>query len=125
MFPAVCGQRFTILPYSLVEREHGERPSGFWFRQKVLSRLLQQAGVAARPNLWTQLEIVHIILIELLAGNLRLFFCSATVLHDCLTHTNYQLEGGSSRPIAVKQPDEEVKVRAAFLVTIFFFLFPS
>ncbi|XP_029305231.1 nuclear valosin-containing protein-like isoform X2 [Cottoperca gobio] len=56
MCRGVCAQGNTVLLYSLVEPEPAQSPCDFWFPQQILSRLLQQRGIAARPNLWTQLE---------------------------------------------------------------------
>lgn len=86
MFPAVSARGITVLCHSLVEGEHGECPWGLWFSQQILSCLLQEPLIAARPDLRTQLTVTaHIVLIQLLSGNLGLFLWSAAVLHDCHT----------------------------------------
>ncbi|KAM7385001.1 hypothetical protein PAMP_001102 [Pampus punctatissimus] len=96
VFPAVCAQGFRALHHSLVEWKHCESPCRLWFLKQIHSRLLQQLGVAAWPNFCTQLKItVHIILKNLLTGNLRRF-CSGTVLHDDLTEQHTTLLHPSS-----------------------------
>ncbi|KAG7214380.1 hypothetical protein INR49_023091 [Caranx melampygus] len=86
--PAVRPRGSAVLGKCLVEGEHGESTRGL--------RLPQQPRIAARPSLRTLLPVpVHVIPIELLTGDLRLFRCPGTVLHNrAQRNTDMKNRGG-------------------------------